>query len=436
VSVGAEGYFIASKPLGPSPLDFHLTPLPREDNVGYEWVDPIPDRAAPHNCGSCHAEIYREWAGSAHGRSATGRHFRNLYEGTDWHGKPGIGWGLLAEHPLGAGVCSSCHAPAVRDDDPAFYDLRKLQGTGVHGVHCDYCHKIAGLGEGAIGLSHGRFNLRLLRPAEGQLFFGPLDDVDRGEDSYSSFYRDSRYCASCHEGVVFGVPVYTTYSEWLESPARRIGRQCQDCHMVPTGRMRNFAPGHGGLQRDPKTIANHRFFDGDKGAMLQRCLDVGATFEFSSNSVLVRLRVSAEGAGHRVPTGFVDRHLILWIEARDKLNRVLGALDGSVLPAAAGAALAGKPGRLYAKFLRGDAGRGPVPFWTDVPDVLDNRLDPGVGDALEMTFPLQLVEVRVRILFRRFWQEVARDKGWPDEDLMVLDKTFRAAQSVSTTQPK
>ena len=68
-----------------------------------------------------------------------------------------------------------------------------------------------------------------------QLFFGPLDDVDRGEDAFSPLYRESRYCASCHEGIVFGVHVYSTYSEWLSSPARRAGKQCQDCHMAPTG---------------------------------------------------------------------------------------------------------------------------------------------------------------------------------------------------------
>jgi hypothetical protein len=45
-------------------------------------------------CANCHAEIYREWTASAHSRSATGRRFRNLYDGTDWNGDAGVGWGL------------------------------------------------------------------------------------------------------------------------------------------------------------------------------------------------------------------------------------------------------------------------------------------------------------------------------------------------------
>src|SRR5262249_55033579 len=157
----------------------------------------------------------REWSAGGHARSATGHHFRSLYDGTSWEGKANVGWGLLTQHPDGAGVCSSCHAPALRDDDPALLDLRRVSGVAARGVHCDFCHKVAGFGGDMSGLSHGRFNLRLLRPSQEQLFFGPLDDVDRGEDAYSPLYRDSRYCAACHEGVVFGVHVYSTFSEWL-----------------------------------------------------------------------------------------------------------------------------------------------------------------------------------------------------------------------------
>src|SRR5207249_5009167 len=157
----------------------------------------------------------------------------------------------LDQHPDGAGVCTACHAPTIAVGDPARYDLSKVRGVDAHGVHCDYCHKVSGDGGGRIGYTHGRYKLELKRPSEGQLFFGPLDDVDRGEDAYSGFYRESRYCAACHEGVVFGVHVYSTYSEWLDSPARRQGRHCQDCHMRPTGTMTNIAPGKGGIERDP-----------------------------------------------------------------------------------------------------------------------------------------------------------------------------------------
>jgi hypothetical protein len=382
-------------------------------------VDPTPDAAATNNCGNCHAEIYREWAASGHARSAAGRHFRELYEGTD------TGWGLLRQRPDGAGVCTSCHAPATREDDPAYYDLRSLRGTARTGVHCDYCHKVAGPAEGTVGLAHGRFGLRLLRPAgAGQLFLGPLDDVDRGEDAYSAFYHDSRYCASCHEGTVFGVHAYGTYSEWLSSPARREGRQCQDCHMAPTGRMANVAPGHGGLQRDPRTLANHRFFIRDQAAMLRGCLRVRATLDRRGDGVRVRVVVSEEGAGHRVPTGLPDRHLLLVVDGRDAHGRPLPPRSGPRLPPAAGPDLCGRPGRLYAKLLHDSDGHSPAPFWDAAPDFDDNRLTPGRPDALDLEFPPGLAAVQVRAVYRRFWDEVARRRAWSDTELVVAQQTF------------
>src|SRR5207248_1925647 len=137
-------------------------PLPADDHDDYEWVDPSPVR--PGACGTCHADVYREWEASGHARSATGRHFRNLYEGTDWQGREAVGWGLLREYPDGAGVCAACHAPAVADGDPARLDLRRLRGTAARGVHCDFCHKVADVAGDDFGRTHGRFNLRLLRP--------------------------------------------------------------------------------------------------------------------------------------------------------------------------------------------------------------------------------------------------------------------------------
>ncbi len=419
VTAWKEGYFIGGSRLSSSPV-IHLTRLPAVDNDTYEWVDPAPNPAASHNCANCHAEIYREWSHSAHAYSVTGRRFRNLYEGTDWHGNAHVGWGLLTQYPDGAGVCASCHAPATKA-----YDLRQVQGVAERGVHCDYCHKIASVAEGTIGLTHGRFNLRLLRPLEGQLFFGALDDVDRGEDAYSPLYRDSRYCASCHEGIVFGVHVYSTFSEWQVSPAARQGRQCQDCHMKPTGRMTNMAPHHGGIERDPNTLANHRFFDDSQDAMLRRAIKTSVRFERQPGKVRAWVRLWAEGVGHRLPTGFVDRHLVLVVEGQASDGRTVPLKAGPQLPALVGEELAGRPGRLYARVLRDFEGRSPVPFWLASPDPpLDTRLTPGKTEEDFFDFPTTLTRLCLRILYRRFWPEVVRSKQWPDNDLLVSEHVF------------
>jgi hypothetical protein len=423
VTAWKEGYLIAGAALEQRPLVLTLTPLPAEDAVDYHWIDPSPHDAQRQNCGNCHDEIYREWSASGHARSIRNRRFLNLYDGSDWQGRPGVGWNLLAEHPHGAGVCTACHAPTVPFADAAYFDLRQARGTALRGVHCDYCHKIAEVTNDRIGLTHGRFGLQLLRPATGQLFFGPLDDVDRGEETFSALYRDSRYCASCHEGTVFGVPVYSTYSEWLESRARQHGKQCQSCHMAPSGTLSNIAPGRGGIPRDPATLANHRFFAGSQAEMLRRCLHVSVELT-AGNNLRGEVEVQAGDVGHRVPTGFVDRNLVLVLEALDVAGERLPARSGPALPPLVGPQLAGLPGRLYAKQLTDFEGHAPVPFWRARPEVTDTRLSPDRPDRTVFEFPAETVRVSLRLLYRRFWPQVAEAKGWPDDEIRIVDEVL------------
>jgi hypothetical protein len=89
--------------------------------------------------------------------------------------------------------------------------------------------------------------------------------------------------------------------------------------------------------------------------------------------------------------------------------------------------LAGQPGRLYAKLLRDEQGRSPAPFWrAGADDPVDTRLTPGQVDRSRYLFPAGLAHLRVRVLYRRFWEEVARAKGWPDRDLTVHERVFAA----------
>jgi hypothetical protein len=431
VTAWKDGYLIGGTSTRKRPLRITLSRVPADDNETYAWVASAPDPARPGNCANCHPAIYREWAASAHARSANGRHFRNLYEGTDWRGRPGHGWNLLAERPEDSAVCTACHAPTVTLFlDPAYTDLRQARGVDASGVHCDYCHKIAAVDNQHFGLTHGRFGLKLLRPSQGQLFFGPLDDVDRREDAFAPVYRDSRYCASCHEGTVLGVAVYTTYSEWQASPAARQGVQCQGCHMAPTGRLRNIAPGHGGILRDPRTLGNHRFFDGSQEAMLRRCLSLSPTVTRTANGVHVEVEVRADGVGHRVPTGFVDHNLVLVVEGLDRAGQPVVARRGPQLPAAAFRSTSPIRGRLYARLLKDFDGRSPVPFWRAAPDASDTRLKPGRPDHSAYEFPPTVERVRFRLLYRRTWPDVAREKGWPDNETAVLHQTVEVPRLV------
>ncbi|HEV7221728.1 MAG TPA: carboxypeptidase regulatory-like domain-containing protein [Pirellulales bacterium] len=447
LTASKPGYFIGAATLpaaaetAPAFAEIHLQPLPADDCERYEWVDPTPDAASPRRCGNCHREIYDEWKLSGHAAAASNRRLSNLYDGRDGLGLADRGWGLLAEHPHGAGVCTSCHAPTVEPDDPAFDDLRQVAGIAAQGVHCDLCHKIRDVSIEHVGLAHGRFGIDWLRPAEGQIFFGPLDDAARGDDVHSPLQKQSRYCASCHEGIVFGVPVYTTYSEWLESPARRKGEQCQTCHMTPTGALTNIAPGAGGIDRDPKTLASHQLLPGGREAMLKKCLKLSVAARPAparidagiAAGIDIQVELLARDVGHCVPTGFIDRHLALAVEAFGAGGQIVDAISGPRLPDAAGRALSGRPGRLFARLLSDAEGRSPVPFWRAGATFDDTRLAPEKPAVNRWTFPAAARKVRVRLWYRRFWPETAEAKRWPDDSLLVFERWLGMAEAPLTS---
>jgi hypothetical protein len=423
VTAAKEGYVISGAPASPRPIEIRLTALPATDNPDYQWIDPAPNPTATGACGNCHQAIYDEWQTSGHAHAATNRHFQNLLDGSDYQGSVNHGWSMTKEYPEGIAVCWSCHAPTLELEALAS-EPRHVSGVAAAGVHCDFCHKIQEVNIEHVGLTHGRFAYKLLRPSNGQLFFGPLDDVDRSEDSYSPLERESRYCADCHEGTIFGVHVYSTFTEWRASPAAREGRQCQSCHMTPSGELTNVAPGMGGIERDPRTLASHTFLPGGLEAMLRRAVKLSFTAERRDDGVRAAIRIEAHDVGHRVPTGFIDRQLLLVVEPLDAEGQACDVLSGPLLPSPAGSALAGKPGRLFAKLLTDAVGHSPAPFWRAGVSIADTRLSPDEPEELSFRFSPQVATVRVRLNYRRFWQDVADAKHWPDNDILIHDRTF------------
>jgi hypothetical protein len=416
VTASRDGYRTAAVEFTGRPLELRLESLPADDNDGYAWLGAHPDPRLPTNCGNCHDEIYREWQQSAHGRSARNTKFLQLFADPD--GKSPPGWDLSREHPLGMAVCATCHTPTLDDGDP-----RGAVGSAADGIHCDFCHKVADVPTDKLGVRFGRDGMTLLRPKNGdQLFYGPLEDAVRPGESFGHLplYRESRYCASCHEGIVFGVHVYGTYSEWLESPAKARGVQCQGCHMTPTGRLTNIAPGHGGIARNPATLASHGF-PGGEPEMLRRCLQADVQCRREAGRLHVDVTLRAEQVGHRVPTGYIDRHLLLVVQAFDRRGLALPLSAGPVLGAPAGD-LAGRPGWLYANLLVGEKRTAPLPFWVAGSEVHDTRLTPGQPDRRSFLFPPNAAKIEVRLLYRRFWQSVAVARGWTDNDLVVLNR--------------
>lgn len=371
----------------PGQLRIELVPLPQHDNDDYAWQLPTPDELSPNNCGNCHAAIYRDWASSGHGRAATNPRVHAVQAA------------VVRDRPDDGGVCAKCHAPTYRD--PGLdYTLATATGHARAGVHCDFCHKIVEAPTDKLGRRFGVDGYDLLRPSgDLQLFFGPLDDAVRpGERfGYLPLYKQSRYCASCHEGTVYGISAYTTYSEWLASPARAQGQQCQTCHMAATGELTNIAPGKGGVERDPWSLSSHAT-PGGSLAMLRRALRLMVTLD-GSRAVVELL---ADNVGHRVPTGFIDRHLLLVATAVNPSGEPIELHGGPRLPAAVGR-LGGQPGQLFARFLPDPNSGQPTPFWLMTADPPDTRLIPGQLQRIVFAFAAAPVRLRVRLIYRKDW---------------------------------
>ncbi|MDP6442437.1 MAG: multiheme c-type cytochrome [Pirellulaceae bacterium] len=392
-----------------------LRNVPNKDHPGYSWVAPDPDDSQPDNCGNCHPRIHREWSGGPHARAASNRRFLNLYSGSTWSGGH-AGWSLADDHPDGLSVCAPCHAPSVDFLAGEHEDLRQLDGVAARGVHCDFCHKAHEVRTNELGLTHGRHALELLRPAKRseQVLFGPLDDADRPEDAYAPVFEESRFCASCHEGIVFGAAVYTTYSEWQESPAAKRGKSCQTCHMASDGVAETIVSGAGSLRRRPATLSSHALLKTGKRTMLRDCLQLKATREDAT----LLVEIVATDVGHRVPTGFIDHHLILAATAEDSAGAAMKQVRGERLGGEAGPQ-AGQAGFLFGRVLRDEAGAGPLPFWRAFDDPVDTRLAPEEPRRFEFEFEAPIKSFTVRLLYRSFWPPVAAEKEWPDDTIEI-----------------
>ncbi len=469
VSAWKEGYLIAGTETAENSGNavIHLHPIPFADTKDYQWVSPEPPTLMEkisigigrafsfmtgnkkqrsrfeNNCSNCHENTtVPEWRASAHSMSARNPLLLDMYNGTDAKGNNGIYPGYRLDFPGSAGNCATCHAPVAAMADPWNTDLNNIKGAAREGIPCDFCHKIKGTdihGGGYPGVLSMRFN----RPPPGeQLFYGPLDDVTAGPDTYSSLYTKSRFCAPCHSASFWGTPVYSEYDEWLKSPYPARGTECQDCHMAP-GMKSVFIvpPGKGGVSRDPKTISTHNMPGSRDARFIASALKINVAAEKNKNGLTVDVTITNEKAGHHFPTGVPMRNLILLVAANDGGGKKLEFAGGPVVPDWGGIGseingdYAGLPGKGFAKIL-GDAAaeypgkvnpnyRSPAPHWRQTRIVSDNRIPAGGSDSSRYLFKPKksgCSTVKVKLIYRRAFKQWMDSKGWPLTDLELWSK--------------
>ena len=170
--------------------------------------------------------------------------------------------------------------------------------------------------------------------------------------AYSLLHTKSEFCAGCHHLTAFKatdssppIPVVTDYADW-----QRLGikKSCQDCHMPSRG----SEPVARGSKARPN-VPSHAF----PGAV---ALGKTLKFELATHNKPGEIAVEIQhSAGHMLPSGYVDRRLIVRAEW-------MGA-DGSKL---------GAEDRLYGIMLTDDAGQA-VPFFKATRIKQDHRMAPG-----------------------------------------------------------
>jgi Cytochrome c554 and c-prime len=207
-------------------------------------------------CRDCHSDQHAEWAESRHSLAWTNGIFQREYSAQP------RAW------------CVNCHAPLTVQQAGLAGDARFAK-LADQGVSCAACHVRGG------ALVSGR-------KASGS----PHATVV--EESFGS----PAMCADCHQftfpvmeprtGEVLRMtahPMQTTVSDFLAGPYAQAERGCLTCH---------------------GTAAGHGFPGGHDLTMLRAA--ISASWCRTEREVV--MEVGNVGAGHRVPTGDIHRHLV------------------------------------------------------------------------------------------------------------------------------
>jgi hypothetical protein len=231
--------------------------------VGLAAIDPGPatslEMLRANTCRHCHAAEHAEWQTSRHGLAWSNPIFQREYRS-----RP-LEW------------CVHCHAPL------------NMQAEEVR----------AGRGGAAGALAQEGVNCATCHVRQGQILAARRRDGSPHSTRVVGGFGDPAFCAGCHQfafprikgDTVVGYtahPMQDTVAQHERGPDADV--PCTSCHA-----------------RTADSPARHRFPGAHDATMLGRAIAVDVCREGGDLQVTVENR----GAGHRVPTGDVHRHLVL-----------------------------------------------------------------------------------------------------------------------------
>jgi len=434
-----------------------LTNMELEDGVERYHNE---DWTSSAKCKSCHEDIFNQWADSNH-RHLTGT---NPYY-------------MVMENLAGADMgdefrqwCMGCHNPSavttkqkrsthnmdmnsmpnVLFESGAKDLINELQVHGnsrlEQGVSCVTCHRITKVDS----KGNSAYKLELTNRKKyvfednslgvknwlSEKFINSNPLVHK--ESYSKeIYKDSAYCASCHDEFLpddSKRQVVSTFKEWEKSPFNNPKdptkhKTCIDCHMtyMENGKLsplKGQSTTGGSVKKDIKVhyfSGSNHFLSGLKNKKHEdqtiQLLRTSAEIDVDIKDAKVLVGVKNVGAGHHLPTGVSDfRELWLDITITDRDANVVfssgklksdGNLDTDARP--------------FMKVF-GDENSKPVGllFWRYKKLLSDTRIPAGerrvesfnIPDASSLKYPLKAV---VKLNFRIYpqWVTDAVQRAFP-----------------------
>lgn len=225
-------------------------------------------------CGECHKQIYDEWSSSSHANASISPMFHKFEQKFQ----------DLTQGTVGT-FCVRCHQQVgTQLGETRETPLWKRSQISREGVTCITCHRVKeqyGKVNGERRVEPGKIYEPVYGSGEKSVIKKVLADKEtysvktsadgRGNDIHQGMVTNSQitkseFCVSCHQVAVnLGIKLEIVWDQYRDSPARKAGVSCQDCHMgkvpgKPDGYSTAPSAIVGGKQINPgRKHANHRF---------------------------------------------------------------------------------------------------------------------------------------------------------------------------------
>ena len=225
-------------------------------------------------CGECHKQIYEEWSSSQHAYASISPMFHKFEQKFQ----------DLTQGTVGT-FCVRCHQQVgTQLGEARETPLWERSQISREGVSCITCHRV----KEQYGKVNGERRVepgKITEPVYGTGEKSVIKDIIANKETYSvktstdgrgndihegmitnDQITKSEFCVSCHQVAVnLGIKLEIVWDQYRDSPARKAGVTCQDCHM---GKVAGKPDGYstapsaivGGKEVNPgRKHANHRF---------------------------------------------------------------------------------------------------------------------------------------------------------------------------------